>query len=370
MIVLRRNQTTWLLVLALGMLLGWLAAQRSGTVAQAQGASPSGEPASADRAAPPTEPRGWQAGRGWGWVWGDDDEVGSLNALSPDSVRAALELVRQGRVYDLGVAYDRTSFKWPGHNPCEVMSYRSPEGVARQQDHPFTLPAVNSALTGWHSCALFISDNVGTQIDGLAHITAGTDHHWYNGFREADWGGDFGPRKCDATTIPPIIARGVLLDIAALKGVDALPASYPISPADVEAAAQRQGVELRPGDVVLVRTGSLRYWGASGADHERLKIHDTAGITLDTAKTLVAQQGAIMLGSDTSGVEVSPAPEGSTSFIPVHDYLLVEQGVHIAEFHYLEELARDQVWEFCYVAVTNKIRGTAAGFALRPLALR
>ena len=80
-------------------------------------------------------------------------------------------------------------------------------------------------------------------------------------------------------------------------------------------------------------------WGEAGADHDALKEHDSAGITLETARYLVEQRGAIAIGSDTSGVEVSPAPEGSTSFVPVHEYLLVEQGVHLLEFHNLEELA-------------------------------
>ena len=78
----------------------------------------------------------------------------------------------------------------------------------------------------------------------------------------------------------------------------------------------------------------------------------------------------MMIGSDTSGLEVQPAPEGSDSFIPVHKYLLTEQGVPIAEFHFLEELSRDKVYEFCYMAVTNKIVGTTAGFCMRPLAIR
>ena len=78
----------------------------------------------------------------------------------------------------------------------------------------------------------------------------------------------------------------------------------------------------------------------------------------------------MLIGSDTSGLEVDPAPAGSDSFIPVHKYLLVEQGVHIGEFHYLEDLARDQVYEFCYVATVNKIAGGTAGFALRPLAMK
>lgn len=314
--------------------------------------------------------KGWKKGQGWGWIWGPDDEVGALNAMSPATVLASLRLVRQGKVYDLGVTYSRASYKWPGHSPCEVITFRSPEGVKRQADHEFIAPEVNPSGQAWHSCALFINDNVGTQIDGLGHVTVGDDNHWYNGFKEADWGGNFGVRKCDATTIPPIIARGVMLDIAALHGVAVLPRSYAITPQDVDRALEVQGIKLAPGDVVLFRTGTLAYWGAEGADIETLREHDSAGITLETARYLVEDFGAMMIGSDTSGLEVNPAPAGSDTFIPVHKYLLIEQGVHIGEFHNLEDLARDKVYEFCYVAMVNKIAGTTAGFALRPIAIR
>jgi kynurenine formamidase len=314
--------------------------------------------------------KGWKQGAGWGAVWGKEDEVGALNAMTPATVLNALQLASDGKIYDLGVTYDRQSYKWPGHSPCEVMTFRSPEGVKRQGDQPFAAPEANPAGQAWHSCALFINDNVGTQIDGLAHITAGADNHWYNGFREADWGGDYGVRKCDAPSIPPIVARGIMLDIAALRGVDALPKSYEISPQDVDQALKAQGVKLRAGDVVLFRTGALRYWGGNGADHDRLREHDSAGITLPTARYLVEQFGAMMIGSDTSGLERMPAPEGSDCFNPVHKYLLVDQGVHIGEFHFLEDLARDKVYEFCYIATVNKIAGTVAGFALRPLAIK
>jgi len=314
--------------------------------------------------------KGWEPGRGYGWVWGRNDEVGALNTLGPADVRAALELVRQGRVYDLGVPYDRTSYKWPGHSPGEIITFRSPEGVKRQKDLDFTQGSGNALGTAWHSCSLFISDNVATQIDGLGHITAGADNHWYNGFREGDWGGDFGVRKCGAETIPPIVCRSVLIDVAGNRGVDALPSHTRITPAMLREALTAQGSRIRPGDAVFIRTGTLRYWGASGADHDKIREHDSAGIDLDSARWLVEQQGAVLIGSDTSGLEVSPAPEGSGSFNPVHDYLLVRQGVHIGEFHFLEELARDRAYEFAYVCGVNKIRGATAGFTLRPIALR
>jgi len=318
----------------------------------------------------------WQKGKGWGWVWGPQDELGSLNEMTDASRLSALQLAKTGKAYDLGVLYDRTSYKWPGHSPGEIIAFRTPEGVKRQQDLPGVIQD-NPTRTAWHSCALFINDNVATQIDGLGHATEGEDDHWYNGFKEKDWGGNWGPRKCDAATIPPIIARGVMIDVAGFRGVDALPANTMIGPTDLEAALQKQGTELRPGDVVLIRTGTLRHWGDAGGDHATLAKHDSAGINLEAAKWLVEQKGAILIGSDTSGLEYNPVEadtkayrEKYKSFMPVHNYLLIEQGIHIGEFHNLEELAREKAYEFCYVACTNKIKGATAGFTMRPIAIR
>jgi kynurenine formamidase len=332
--------------------------------------------AAAPAAAQDAGMRRWTQGKGWGWVWGPDDEVGALNEMTDASRLAALRLVTQGRAYDLGLPYDRSSYRWPGHSPGEVMTFRTPEGVARQRDLPFaTAEGGNTGHTRWHSSALFINDNVATQIDGLGHVTHGEDNHWYNGFRADRHTGDFGILRADVTTIPPIVARGVLIDVAGQKGVEALPSNYEITVADLEAALRAQNVDVTPGTVVLIRTGTARYWGQNGSDHATIARHDSAGIGLTAAKWLVEQKGALAVGSDTSGLEVgTPRPEDSQavggSFIPVHVYLLVEQGVHIMEFHNLERLAADRVYEFAYVATTNAIRGTVAGTALRPLALR
>ena len=322
----------------------------------------------------PVSMKKWKQGVGWGWVWGEKDEVGALNEMTDASRLAALRSVRSGKVFDLGVKYDRESFKWPGHNPGEIISFRTPEGVKRQGDFA---PATDSSKgTAWHSCAVFISDNVATQIDGLAHATEGKDNHWYNGFKEKDWGGNWGPRKCDASNIPPIIARGVLIDVAGYKGVRALPPHYGITVDDLRGALEKQNTELRPGDVVLIRTGAIQFWHDMD-ERQRLSDHDSAGLLLESAQWLVEQKGAMMVGSDTSGLERWPAEEDAEaqleehgSFMPVHNYLLIEQGVHIAEFHYLEDLAKESAFEFCYVCTTAKIRGTTAGFALRPIAIR
>ena len=316
----------------------------------------------------PQSPKGWTKGKGYGWVYGSGDEVGALQAVtSPDAVLRALRGVKTGRVFDLGVRVANDSFKWPGHSPTQILSYRSPEGAKRDKD--VEAFATSKRGLGWHSCALFISDNVGTQIDSLGHITTGADNHWYNGFKEADHGGDFGIRKADADSIPPVVARAVLIDVAAWKGLDALPANYAISSKDLQAALAAQRVDVEPGDVVLVRTGVLRYWGETGSDHAKLAQHDSAGITLEAAKWLVEQKGAVMIGADTSGTEVGQDPSLPGAVIPVHEYLLVEQGVHIGELHNLEGLSRSKVYRFTYVAMTNRLKGTVAGTALRPIAI-
>jgi kynurenine formamidase len=313
-------------------------------------------------------PKGWTRSKGFGWVYGKDDEVGALNAISsPEFILRALRDIKKGRVYDLGVRVDRTSYKWPGHSPTEILSFRSPEGVKRDRDiagfvnHPKRL--------AFHSCALFISDNVGTQIDGLGHITTGEDNHWYNGFREAEHGGDFGIRKADADSIPPVIGRAILIDVASWRGVDALPGNFPIGPKELQAALAAQGMDVTPGDIVFIRTGALRYWGDTGADHAKLAQHDSAGLTLAGAKWLVEQKGAVFIGGDTSGVEVGTDPDLPGAVNPVHEYLLIEQGVHLGEFQNLEELSRNKVYRFTYVAMTNRLKGAVAGTALRPIAI-
>ena len=313
--------------------------------------------------------KGWTKGKGYGTVYGKDDQIGALNAITdPAHVLRALKDVKTGHIYDLGVRLDRTSFKWPGHSPTEIMSFRSPDGLRRGKD---LKPFVNNPnKVAFNSCALFISDNLGTQIDGLGHIARGEDAQIYNGFKIRDVATDFGLMKNDADSIPPIIGRAVMIDVAGWKGVDALPSNFAIGSKELQSALTKQSTDIQPGDIVLIRTGTLRYWGETGADHETLAKHDSAGITLEAAKWLVEQKGAVMVGADTSGLEVGADPALPNHVIPVHEYLLLDQGVHVLEFHNLEQLAHDKVYRFTYIATTNRLKGTVAGTALRPIAIQ
>jgi hypothetical protein len=321
-------------------------------------------------------PRGWQQGRGWGWVWGPNDELGNLNELGPELAMKAVSLARRGRVYDLGLMYDRRSFKWPGHSPGEILTFRSQQGERTQRDLPFVVdPAANSIGTTFASCALFISDNVATQIDSFGHISMGPDPTYYNGIKAADVVGDWGVQRLGAETIPPIVAPATMIDVARFVGQDPLPSNFVITPQILQGALASQGVDIDVLDVVLIRTGTAAVWlqgdgvGANQADVAR---HDSAGINLAAARWLVAEKGALALGSDTSGLEVAQVNDQlaeGTSFIPVHTYLIPMQGVHILEYHNLEELAAERTYKFMYVLGVNKIKGTTAGTALRPIGI-
>jgi kynurenine formamidase len=166
-----------------------------------------------------------------------------------------------------------------------------------------------------------------------------------------------------------------MIDVAGSVGDDPLPESFGIGPDRLQAALDDQGVDIDPLDVVLVRTGTGGVWLEGddvGANHDEIAKADSAGLTVSGAKWLVEEKGALAVGTDTSGIEQLPPSEqldDGTSFNPVHIYLLARQGVHILEYHNQEELAQDEVYKFAYVLGVNKIKGSAAGTALRPIGI-
>src|SRR5215216_2094916 len=223
---------------------------------------------------PDVTPKKWEKGKGWGWVWGEDDEL-TLKALSK---------VQEGNVYDLGLAYDRRSYKFVGHSSGEIMSFRTPEGLLL---HPGDRELAfveedNSLKTTWASNALFISDNVATQIDSLGHIYEGDPPHAYNGYLSEDIQSDFGLLKLGADTIPPIVAPATMIDVTASEGQDPLPESFAIGSDHLKEALDKQGVDIDPLDVVLVRTGTGGVWldgSGVGANNDEVAKPDTAGLT-------------------------------------------------------------------------------------------
>ena len=148
-------------------------------------------------------------------MWGDEDQLGNLNELGPELTMKALSLVKEGKAYDLGLKYKRSSYRFAGHNPGEIISFRTPTGMLNQRDQNQVIgEKVNALNTTWTSNALFISDNVATQIDTLGHIFEDDPPHAYNGYRYEDIQSDWGLLKLGAETIPPIIAPATMIDAA------------------------------------------------------------------------------------------------------------------------------------------------------------
>ncbi len=280
--------------------------------------------------------------------------------LSAEQVRAALGMAARGRVYDLDCERFPGMPLFPGHPPFQVMAYRTPRGLDNQRDQEWL--SDNRVNFAWQSEMVMGTVHSGTHIDALSHITCGDEHSWFGGgCAERDLG-DFGPLRDDATDIPPIITRGVLLDVAGFRGVDALPAHEAVGPDELRALCERQGVTIRPGDVALVRTGYLSGW----PDADFIAAHEQAGIDRDAALWL-AEQDVVAVGGDTESLEVLPSTVPGNPH-PVHIALLVQRGIFILEMVNCEELARDGVREFCFMCLPLSIRG-ATGSMVRPVAV-
>ncbi len=184
----------------------------------------------------------------------------------------------------------------------------------------------------------------------------------WNGFETEKYLGDKGWKKTGAETIPPIIARGILIDVAKYKGVDILENNYRINSEDLRGALQRQGVTLHRGDIVLIRTGQAQRY-ANAAEY----LNGYPGINLEAVKWLVEEQEIMLMGADNLSLEAFPS-EREDNYVPVHTDLLAEKGVMFIEQMFLEELAEDEIYQFAFVASSLKLRG-ASGSPMRPLAI-
>jgi kynurenine formamidase len=291
--------------------------------------------------------------------FGRDDEIGMLNLITPGSRRHVLERVDPGRIYDLSVDFFVGMPSWTanGDMPFQIWMNHTPAGTI-VDDAPRAGRAVNQRVSySGESIAMYT--HCGTHIDTLCHW--GYGGMIWNGFTEAEHLGSRHWAVAGADRQPPIVARGVLLDVAATHGGDELPDSHRIGRDDLQATLTRQGLELEVGDVVLIRTGRMRQW----PDAERY-LAPEPGLTLEGAAFL-AEAGAIVIGADNVALEVIPA-DADDNWSPVHTYLLAECGVAILELAQLEELAAAKLYEFAFIGACMRIRG-ATGAPIRPLAM-
>ena len=271
-------------------------------------------------------------------------DLGALARVGPSQIRSAVGLVRRGRVFDLGLPIDE---RMPGGPPDAFPRFaRAFCATGDRQDAPFAFAAE----------VIFSPQHTSTHIDAFVHVQR--DGRIYGGAAEADVRSDraFGQHGVD--TIPPILTRGVVLDIAGLHGVDALADGYEIGVDDCRGALDRAGLLLRAGDAVLVRTGKVRdFHRAADTFHER-----APGVGRDAAVWL-HDQGMAILATDTAGTEPAPIrdPDRTT-----HVAMLVERGVHLVENVLLDDVCAAGAVEGLFVCLPLRLTG-ATGSWVRPV---
>ncbi|HUN42281.1 MAG TPA: cyclase family protein [Acetobacteraceae bacterium] len=288
--------------------------------------------------------------------WGAADQIGAANLLTAEKRLAALALVREGRIYDVSHEIGMGApFLVPNQTPFLMSMWATWRDSIRRRR---LLGATNDA--GANVERIEMTAHVGTHIDALGHFSKGD--RLYNGLAASETVTDWGLEKLGIEHAPPMIARGVLLDVAGLDGGPHLAAGRVVTPDDLARAADAAAVEIGPGDIVLIRTGWGRYFGADNTRY----LAGEPGIDEPAARWLTAK-GVVAIGCDNMAVEVLPNPEKSLS-MPVHQHALAEAGVYLVENLVLDELARDRLSAFCFILLATKFRG-ATGSPVRPVAL-
>jgi kynurenine formamidase len=276
--------------------------------------------------------------------FGSDDEIGMLNLIDASSRKAIMDRADPSKVYDLSVDNFVGMPGWFGaeDQPYQIWMTHTPRG--EQADDVMRVGKASNELVSYSGDSISMYTHTGTHIDALNHF--GYHGGIFNGFSVDEHLGSRAWRKAGADKHPPIIARGVMLDVAGMLGVDVL---------------KHQGTELRPGDVVFVRTGRMRLWPDRAA-----YLPNPPGINREGAEFL-AKAGAIVIGADNHSLEQAPSADPENWQV-VHTYLLAEAGVPILEIANLEDLAEDRVFEFAFFGACIRLRG-ATGAPMRPVAM-
>ena len=278
--------------------------------------------------------------------WGAGDERGAANHMSPETVLRAAGLIRTGRVIELGQVL-RSSMPLGARHFDLYVKPTGPLGGSNRRGSNEELVVTEMG-------------QVGTQFDGFTHQTIGDS--LYNCFDQNEIMTRNGFTSLGIENVGTLMTRGVLIDVAALKGVDMLPDTYEITVEDLQQALDRQGVGLEPGDAVLIHTGWGVLWDTDG---ERF-MATNPGIGVAAAQWLV-EHDPMLLGADNQPVEVSPNPDPEIS-LPIHQMMLVVNGIHLVERMRLDELAAAGVYEFAFVVQPLKIEG-ATGSTVAPVAI-
>jgi len=281
--------------------------------------------------------------------WGAGDELGSGNHMkNRETVMRGARLIKTGEVIELGHVLG-AGMPFFGTRIFNLHTKRTFMNTGRN-----TRGSNEEVVTSEIG-------QVGTQFDGFAHQTHGDS--LYNCFKVSETATRSGFTKLGVQNAPTFFARGVMLDIAALKGVEMLGDTYEITVADLQQALERQKLKLLPGDAVIIHTGWGKLWGKDNARF----VKSTPGVGIAAAEW-IAKQDPLLVGSDNWPVEVSPNPDKDLS-LPVHQIFLVVNGIHILENLKLDELAAKRVYEFAFTMQPLKIQG-ASGSSVAPAAIR
>jgi kynurenine formamidase len=280
--------------------------------------------------------------------WGAADERGAANMMDAANVLRAARLIRTGEKFELG----------------HVLSMEMPFfGTRRFDVHAKRTGGPFGSNKRYTNEELVITElgQVGTQMDAFPHQSIDGLH--YNCVRTEDMTGRNGFTKFGIDQVGALVTRGVLIDVAALKGVDMLPIDYEITVADLQAALKRQGVSVERGDAVLIHTGWGKLWNV---DNPRY-VSGCPGLGTAAAEWLAARE-VMILGADNWPVEVAPNPDKSVS-LPVHQIALVVNGIFLIENMKLDQLAASRTYEFAFMVQPLKIKG-GSGSAVAPIALK
>jgi kynurenine formamidase len=280
--------------------------------------------------------------------WGAGDERGSANHMKPEAVLRATKLIKTGEVIELGhvLAPDMPFFGTRRFDVHTKRTFLNQPSNRRGSNEEIVITEIGQ---------------VGTQLDGFAHQTH--ENSLYNCFKQDDISSRGGFTKLGIEKVGAMITRGVMIDVAGLKGVDMLGDNYEITVPDLEQALQKQNLKLQPGDAVFIHTGWGKLWGKDNARY----VKSCPGVGVKAAEWLV-KQDPMIVGSDNWPVEVAPNPDKEIS-LPGHQIFLVVNGIHLLENMKLDELAAKKVNEFAFMMQPLKVKG-GSGSTVAPIAVR
>jgi kynurenine formamidase len=303
-----------------------------------------------------------EKGPWWPSQWGPDDQAGASNRITPAKILDSIQLVKTGKVYDIGQVYDRDMPLYEGRTYAMFIP-SSPTGG----------PIGEKNQLIYHDEFLCTEiGQVGTQFDGLAHIgrrmkmaDGATKDVFYNGVTIDEMRGPYGVQKLGIEHVKSIVTRGILIDIAGYKGVETLDNSYEVVMDDVRGALKKQGIAedgIKEGDALFFRYGWSKLWNDSDAYNT-----NPPGIGMEVGQWVVDKK-ASMIGSDQWNSEVTPSPGEGMAF-PVHQLLIAENGIFNLENMIYDDLVEDQAYEFLFIFTPTRFKG-GTGSPGRPIAIR